>query len=197
MTKEKFFDLRNKINNKELDFNSLGEKEQEEFGKLLKVYGKEIYQMNQEKNQHENGEMLYTSIIGLRKPIRIGSVCTEKVQIDQTGESIGQKVRRFIQDNEVKFQDIELEYDEEESVDNNPDWSGDEAEYSEMDDIGFDDVDAVDKMREYKDKILTAQTTTVESGDVPSDKLQTTSDNQVSSQQQNADEGKQKKESTQ
>lgn len=197
MTKEKFFSLREKINNKEIEFSSLDEKTQEEFGKLLKVYAKDIVAEHKEKEKHENGEMLYKEVKGLKRPVRVGNICTEFIQIDQTGETIGKKVRRFLQDNEVNFEDINLEYDEEESVEDNPDWSGDNVEYSEIDDISFDNIDAVDKMREYKDKILTAQTSVVEPGDVSSDKLQTTSNNAVSSQQQNADEGKQNKESTQ
>lgn len=147
-----------------------------------------------EDDEKEN-EVLYKKVKGLKRPILVGYVNHKNIQIDQTGESIGQKVRRFLKDNEVNFQDIELEYDEEESVESNPDWSGDEVEFSDIDDISFDNIDAIDKARELKEKILSAQTTVVEPGDVPSDKLQTVSDTQDFSKQQIADE-KQNDEST-
>lgn len=171
MTREEYFKFLAEKKEKKIRLIDCSEEFREDFLKAVKKYDslelKAIEKQIEEETKALN-EMTYKTVKGLKRPIRVGNVNSTPCQIDNTGLSIGEKVQRFLLDNTVAYQDVILEYDEEESTDLNPDWSGDGVELSEVDDIGFDKVDVVDKQRELKDKIEAPKLTNVESGDIPS-----------------------------
>lgn len=163
----------------------------DEFFAAVKKYDsselRKIEQLYLDERQALN-EMKYHQVKGITRPLRVGNVNPTPCQVDNTGLSIGDKVLRFLHDNTVAYQDIILEYDEDESTDVNPDWSGDSVNLSEVDSLSFDKVDVVDTQRELKDKIEAPKLTNVEAGDIASSvqaaqsaNLQSKSDFQVSS----------------
>lgn len=171
MTREEYFDFVSEMKEKKIRLVDCSEEFREDFFKAVKKYDnlelKRLEKQFEEETKVLN-EMTYKNVKGIKRPLRIGNVNPTPCQIDRTGISIGEKVKRFLLDNTVAYQDVILEYDEEESTDLNPDWSGDSVELSEVDEIGFDKVDVVDKQRELKDKIEAPKLTNVEAGDIPS-----------------------------
>lgn len=175
MTDEIFLEIYKKtVEEKSVKLKDFPQEVQDEYHKKAKEYFSRSFNKNLETviEKEKEFKMIYKTVKGLKRGIRKGQNSIYDIQVDKTGISIGEKVQRFLKDNTVDFQDIDLEYDEEESTDENPDWSGDSLEFSDVDDLAFDKVDLVDKQRELKDKILSAQMTQVEPGDIPTNKLQ-------------------------
>lgn len=171
MTREEYYKFKNELKEKKIRMIELPEELREDFLKSVSKYEQHEFREIEEKIKKETDDlekMTYKTVKGLKRPIRAGNINPTPCQIDKTGLSIGEKVERFLRDNTVAYQDVILEYDEDESTDLDPDWSGDSVELSEVDDIGFDKVDVVDKQRELKDKIEAPKITNVESGDIPS-----------------------------
>lgn len=171
MTREEYYKFKNELKEKKIRLIELPEELREDFLKSVSKYEQHEFREIEEKIKKETDDlekMTYKTVKGLKRPIRAGNINPAPCQIDKTGLSIGEKVERFLRDNTVAYQDVILEYDEDESTDLVPDWSGDSVELSEVDEIGFDKVDIVDKQRELKDKIEAPKITNVESGDIPS-----------------------------
>ena len=171
MTKEDYLKFRSEMKDRQIRLIDCDEEFREEFLNAVKKYdGFELKNIEKQIEQETTdlNRMTYKVVKGLKRPIRSGNINPSPCQVDKTGISIGDKVKRFLLDNTVAYQDVILEYDEEDSTDLNPDWSGDNVQLSEVDELDFDKVDVVDKQRELKDKIEAPKLTNVESGDIPS-----------------------------
>lgn len=189
MTDETFLDIYKKtVEQKSVKLKDFPQEVQDEYHKKAKEYFSRHFDKKLETVKEKEFKMSYKTVKGLKRGIREGQNSIYDIQVDKTGMSIGEKVQRFLKDNTVDFQDIELEFDEEESTDENPDWSGDSLEFSDVDDLAFDKIDLVDKQRELKDKILSAQMTQVEPGDIPTNKLQDKSETKKDSVPDNGTE---------